>query len=352
MSVPVRAMEGIDPQARGAAAALRSRNALMAWLADPASRQILLGQNCGHGEGNAGGYQRAFAEAAPRMGGLVPMICGVDYGWDRLEPGPIAAANAVLVGHWRRGGLAEVSMHPSNPCTGRGTQSCEGMDFDALLTPGTEAHRRWMADLKAAGDGLAALREEGVAVLWRPLHEANGGWFWWCSDRMPGGAWTKPGDFIRLWRQMHHYLAVERGLDNLVWVYAANARIDPRIRPVTEYYPGADVVDVVGFDVYATAMDAATLNADGGYGQLADLGKPVAVTEIGPPRNATGTLDGMAVLEAVRRVCPRARYVFWWQSWQERVLGVKWWRKLGLADNPRGAELLADPRVRSLAWER
>ena len=30
---------------------------------------------------------------------------------------------------------------------------------------------------------LTALGDNGVTVIWRPLHEANGNWFWFCTNQ-------------------------------------------------------------------------------------------------------------------------------------------------------------------------
>jgi mannan endo-1,4-beta-mannosidase len=70
--------------------------------------------------------------------------------------------------------------------------------------------------------------------LWRPLHEAEGGWFWW------GAKGPKP--FIQLWRLLHERLTRVNGLHNLIWVYTGTANPD--------WYPGDDVVDIIGIDEY------------------------------------------------------------------------------------------------------
>lgn len=89
------------------------------------------------------------------------------------------------------------------------------------------------ADLDLVAAELQKLKDKNIPVLWRPLHEASGGWFWW---GMNGAAAYKA-----LWRFMYDYLTNEKGLDNLIWVWnGQNA----------EWFPGADTVDIVGNDVY------------------------------------------------------------------------------------------------------
>ena len=53
-----------------------------------------------------------------------------------------------------------------------------------------------------------------VPVLWRPLHEAYGGWFWW-------GA-CGPKAFEQLWRLMFTRFTQVHQLHNLIWVYTAD----------------------------------------------------------------------------------------------------------------------------------
>jgi mannan endo-1,4-beta-mannosidase len=70
-------------------------------------------------------------------------------------------------------------------------------------------------------------------VLWRPLHEASGAWFWW-------GA-RGPEPFKKLWRLMYDRMTRRHGLHNLIWVYTSGA---------SGWYPGDDVVDVASLDIY------------------------------------------------------------------------------------------------------
>ena len=82
-----------------------------------------------------------------------------------------------------------------------------------------------------------------MPVIWRPLHEAQGGWFWWGAH----GA----ENFKELWNLMYDRLTNHHGLHNLIWEFTSigvNGDED-------EWYPGDDEVDIVGLDIYTQPTD-------------------------------------------------------------------------------------------------
>jgi len=64
-----------------------------------------------------------------------------------------------------------------------------------------------------------------------------------------------PEAFVKLWRLMHERLTVTHGLHNLIWVLS-NGPSSPA------WYPGDDVVDIVGWDQYKTGNMAAVGTAE------------------------------------------------------------------------------------------
>jgi mannan endo-1,4-beta-mannosidase len=116
------------------------------------------------------------------------------------------------------------------------------VDVGRVVTPGTPEHAQAMAEMDAAADKLQLFEDAGVPVLWRPLHEIDGGWFWW-TDK------DRPENTSQLWRMMFSHFTRTRKLDNLIWVYSAGVG-----KKTAEYrarfYPGADYVDISGIDVY------------------------------------------------------------------------------------------------------
>jgi len=103
-----------------------------------------------------------------------------------------------------------------------------------LAHPESQDYALLLTDIDMVAGELRKLADWGIPVLWRPLHEAEGGWFWW------GAKGPKP--FIQLWRLVHDRLTRLHGLHNLIWVYTGTANPD--------WYPGDDVVDIIGIDEY------------------------------------------------------------------------------------------------------
>ena len=119
-------------------------------------------------------------------------------------------------------------------------------EWDELTTDGTELNNLWRKQMDGIAVYLKQLQAAGVPVLWRPFHEMNGVWFWWCN---------KPGEngFKKLWISMYNYLTDYHKLNNLLWVWNTNApRNNPgdEAGPYADYYPGSDYVDVLAADVY------------------------------------------------------------------------------------------------------
>jgi len=49
----------------------------------------------------------------------------------------------------------------------------------ALADPTSEEYRLLLRDIDVIAAELKKFSDAGKPVLWRPLHEAAGGWFWW-----------------------------------------------------------------------------------------------------------------------------------------------------------------------------
>lgn len=102
------------------------------------------------------------------------------------------------------------------------------------LQDGTWENVVLQADLAKLADYLKLLQDENIPVLFRPLHEASGGWFWW-------GAGTAE-DYKALWKYVFDYMGAA-GVHNLIWVWTS-------CLGDADWYPGDDYVDIIAYDWY------------------------------------------------------------------------------------------------------
>lgn len=88
--------------------------------------------------------------------------------------------------------------------------------FPSRVANGSEGKSILLSDMDAVAKELQTLRDAKVPILWRPLHEASGGWFWWgdCS----------PDSYCKLYRLMYEKFTKEYELDNLIFAFRENYR--------------------------------------------------------------------------------------------------------------------------------
>ncbi|HUA37746.1 MAG TPA: glycosyl hydrolase [Candidatus Sulfopaludibacter sp.] len=217
---------------------------------------------------------------AQRAGGDFPAVFGMDFGFD--SPGTWDGINFrqqivdEAIQKYREGYIIVLMWHAVRPIEDEPVKfkdSIQGRLTDEqwhdLVTPGTEVNERWKSQVDVIAWFLKQLRDAHVPVLWRPYHEMNGGWFWW--GKKPGADGYK-----KLYRMLFDRLVNFHKLNNLVWVYGCN-EVTPGVDPYDAYYPGDDVVDVLGTDVYHSGF------AKEQYDQLLAVAKnkPVALAEVG-----------------------------------------------------------------------
>jgi mannan endo-1,4-beta-mannosidase len=106
-------------------------------------------------------------------------------------------------------------------------------DVSKAVQTGTAENIAILKDIDSIATQLKKLQNAGVPVLWRPLHEAGGAWFWWGAKG--------PDACKQLYNIVFDRLKNYHGLHNLVWVWSS---------PEASWYPGNDKVDIIGYDSY------------------------------------------------------------------------------------------------------
>ncbi len=262
----------INPHADAAA------KQLFSYLCDSYGKNTLAGQVCDYG------LEGAEFKAIHDVTGKYPAICGLDF----MDYAPARAArgakgfstDTALKVH-QAGGIVTFCWHwnapdkylkdgndaNGNPRWWQGfSTSNVTFDIDAVMNGrDTEGKALLDADIAAIAKQINILRDAGVPILWRPLHEASGGWFWW------GAKGAAP--YKQLWKYLYDQLTNKYGCSNLIWVWNGQA---------ADWYPGDEYVDVIGEDIYAGERVYSAQNAK--FAELLEypsVNKITALTENG-----------------------------------------------------------------------
>ena len=168
----------------------------------------------------------------------------------------------------------------------------------------SQEYKDIVADVDIVSGYFKQLQDKGIAVVWRPLHEASGGWFWWGT--------ASPECYVQLYRLVFDRMAKTNKLTNLIWVW--NINTDPKFgydysALNAAWYPGDEYVDIVAVDIYDPLNDH---NSAANYYNkiVSDVGtsKMIALSENG----AIPDIDSIAEDKA---------YWSYWMTWSQTWSG-------------------------------
>ena len=241
----------IAMQASAAPGAGPKAQSVIRFLNSIQGRYTIAGSQCD------AGLQGEEVIAIQQATGQTPLIIGFDFlqrSLGRVDHGADQDPVAYALEFAKEGGFVEFSWHwclkdawlkPGDDENGHPRwwgafyASNANLDLEAIMNGSDKDGRRMIiSDIDFIAADLKRLKDAGVVVLWRPLHEADGRWFWW-------GA-AGPENFKKLWRVLYKRLVGHHGLDNLVWVWTGAG---------DEWYPGDEWVDVVGADIHQEPND-------------------------------------------------------------------------------------------------
>jgi mannan endo-1,4-beta-mannosidase len=125
------------------------------------------------------------------------------------------------------------------------TYTAKDTDFSPskAATPGTKENEYYMQGLKTLAKEFKELEAQGIPVLWRPLHEAegsggeSGSWFWWGREGSEA--------YKKLWIYTYETLTNEFDCHNLIWEWNSY-----NYEYSDDWYPGDAYVDIIGYDKY------------------------------------------------------------------------------------------------------
>lgn len=185
------------------------------------------------------------------LSGKTPVIRGfdlIDYTPSRVEHGTTSTEVEKAIAWDQQKGITTFCWHwnaPKDLIDQPGKEWWRGFYTDATtfdLTTAmndqtSEEYELLLRDIDVIAVQLKRLRDADIPVLWRPLHEAEGKWFWWGAKGAEPCKW--------LWKLLYNRLKDEHQLDNLIWVWTSTGNPE-----AAEWYPGDEYVDIIGADVY------------------------------------------------------------------------------------------------------
>lgn len=88
-------------------------------------------------------------------------------------------------------------------------------------------------DIDSMAGQLTSLKNKGIPVLWRPLPEGSGDWYWWGASGADAYKW--------LWNLLYTRLSGYFELDNLIWIW--NGQSESTLVDESTY-------DIAAIDIY------------------------------------------------------------------------------------------------------
>lgn len=230
---------------------------LMAYLASVYGNGIISGQQEIY-SGGPHGLEYEF-EYLEELTGHKPAIRGFDYGNFCCPCYGSDDGSTDRVIDWvkNNNGIATASFHLNVPTDFESytigsridwaqttyTQNCDFSPSKAA-TEGTKENEYYMQSLDILAKEFLKLQDEGIPVIWRPLHEAEGSggetgsWFWWGREGSES--------YKKLWIYTYDVLVNQYGCHNLIWEWNSyNYETSP------SWYPGDEYVDIIGYDKYS-----------------------------------------------------------------------------------------------------
>ena len=197
---------------------------------------------------------------------------------------------------YKRGGIPAFTWHwrdPSRSTNEFYTDKCNMNITNALKNDGTwntssTLYKNIIKDIDAIADYFLEMQNEGVACIFRPLHESSGGWFWW------GREGAEP--FKKLYHLVYEEMVNVKGVHNVIWVWNAG-EYDQDWNPGEAYY------DVVSADIYNEKFDYSSNYVLFDKLKVLTGGKKIlALSENGPIPDIDKEFDEEAVWS-------------WWMPW-------------------------------------
>ena len=266
--------------------------------------------------GNMDAYTKGDAtlhedvQAVFKAGGKYPALVGVDLmnatggskdnSWFQEYT---EKAIDIAKSTWKKGGIPAFTWHwrPGNEenfyVKGANDNYTE-FDFTEAFVTGTTnwdtvstAYKALIADIDTVSNIFIGLQAEGVAAIFRPLHESGGAWFWWSTHTGK--------QFAALYQLLYERMVFKNGVNNLIWDF------NPKDASMMSWTPGETYYDVLSVDIYNDPNDYQSNSA--AFIDLtnkASTNKLISLSENGPIPDVDKMYEDGATWS-------------WWMPWYE-----------------------------------
>lgn len=206
------------------ASAAQNKATLQKFLGDVYGKKIISGQM----------NDKYLSYIVETTGGKSPAMMGYDF--NGICPSQGGNKDAEKAINWvkNKGGIAQFQWHWISPNADGDFYSSNFKLGAALNDTTSTSYKNMIRDIDLVAGEMKKMKDAGVPILWRPLHEAEGKWFWW---GMSGGDACK-----KLYRLIYDRMVNKFKLDNLIWVWTSYGKTKEN------WYPGDDVVDMIVWD--------------------------------------------------------------------------------------------------------
>lgn len=246
--------------------AVSETSELYAYLAGVGkSDYVLYGhQNDTHHKGG-GAYDGSTNSDTKDLTGSIAAICGIDSlsltGAELVIPegksDSVDEAAELSIQAAGEGAIITLSAHmPNFALVAKKGKNAEGKydysgyspadatgDVMSKILPGGELNEVYNGFLDLIAKYGLALQHQGIPVMFRPLHENNGSWFWW------GAAFCDEEGYKNVYRYTVEYLRDVKGVHNFLYMYSPNGPFESE-EDYESRYPGDAYVDILAFDMY------------------------------------------------------------------------------------------------------
>ena len=195
--------------------------------------------------------------------------------------------------HWRPGDEVEFYVKGAH-------DTYTEFDFSEAFIKGSTtwdttsaAYKAIVGDIDHVSQIFLGLQKEGVAAIFRPLHESGGNWFWWSINTGK--------QFIALYQLLYERMVFKNGVNNLIWDF------NPQDASKLSWTPGETYYDVLSVDIYNKANDHQSNSA--AFIDFANKGgtnKIIALSENGPIPDVDKMYEENA---------PWSWWMPWYDSW-------------------------------------